>query len=78
MLGLRSAIKPSIASVSMKELVTGQAGLSPYLTVRKVVYSSNFIVWESLLRLQVAVSAVGVQLARVHTFFLVPFQMLPH
>lgn len=65
-----TTIKPSIASVSMEGFVTDQAGLSPYLAVSKVVFSSNITVWESLLRLQVSVSAVAVELARVHTFFL--------
>lgn len=40
-------------------------------------FSSDVTVWESLLRLQISVSAVAVQLARVH-FFFIPFQLLPY
>lgn len=51
----------------MKGPVTAQTVLPPYLAVHKAGLSLNIIAWESLLRPQISVSAVAVQLARLKT-----------
>lgn len=60
-------LKPGIGSVFITGPVTDQAVQPPYMAMSKVILSLKVTVWKSLLRLQISVSAVAVQLARLKT-----------